>query len=41
VPVEHAFGLGVADELAAQTRLCFRQAQEVGAAIAPAFAAIG
>jgi len=41
VPIEHAFGLGVADELAAQTQLCFRQAQQVGAAIAPPFAAIG
>src|SRR5262249_3871558 len=39
VPVEHAFGLRVTDELAAQTRLCFPQAQEVGAAIAPASAA--
>src|SRR6516162_3020267 len=41
VAVEHAFGLSVADELAPQTRFCLRQAQEVGAAIAPAFAAIG
>jgi hypothetical protein len=41
VAVEHTFGLGIADQLAAQTRLCFREAQEVGAAISPAFAAIG
>ena len=40
VAVEHAFGLGIADQLAAQTRLRFCEAQEVGAAISPAFAAI-
>jgi hypothetical protein len=41
VAVEHAFGLGIADKLAAQTRFRLRQAQEVGTAIAPGFPTIG
>ena len=41
VAVEHAFGLGVADQLAAQPRLLLRQADQMLAAIAPAFAAVG
>src|SRR6202030_3112587 len=41
VAVEHAFGFGIADDLAAQPRLLNRQADQVLAAIAPAFAAVG
>ena len=39
--VQHSFGLGVADKLAAQARLLLRQPYEMRAAIAPGVAAVG
>ncbi len=41
VAVEHALGLGVADELGAQPRLLLAELDEMVAAIAPGFAAVG